>query len=88
MVKLLCDLNSVLQLPVKGWLLQKFCAVHVHLPRQGFGNSFAKKSAISRTEIQAAPKQGHLVRANREEIAAGLPTLHEVAPKFARQLVT
>ena len=65
----------------------EFCDVHVHLPRQDFGNSFAKKSPINRTEIQAGPKQGHLAATNREEIAAGLPTLYEAVPKITRKLL-
>lgn len=46
-----------------------------------------KKSPINRTEIQAGPKQGHLAATNREEIAAGLPTLYEVVPKITRKLL-
>lgn len=65
----------------------EFCDVHVHLPRQDFGNSFAKKSPINRTKIQAGPKQGHLAATNREEIAAGLPTLYEAVSKITRKLL-
>ena len=85
MVKLLCELNSVLQLLVREWLLQNFVMYTSICQGRVLVTLSPKKSPINRTEIQARPKQGHLAATNREEIAAGLPTLYEVVPKITRK---
>lgn len=87
MVKLLCELNSVLQLLVREWLLQNFVMYTSICQSRVLVTLSPKKSPINRTEIQAGPKQGHLAATNREEIAAGLPTLYEVVPKITRKLL-